>query len=455
MNNQFFIVLFAFSYFCSNALASPTETVLKYYKFLSSGECEAARSLRPGAGKKICSLKRIDSLDAMTLKENGTTAIVKLDVAYTKDGDTGVEFSGYVLLKRNLKGNWKILNDDFYSKEREAYSRHASLLNTSKNTKPSIGSSHPLNDYCWKQSELQHFPGEEVPQRLKKPKIVQGPSKTTPIGVASPLPPSLWGSIRSVDVGQKKLVALTFDIGEQNNDFAGYDGRVIDVLRQYGVSSTLYLGGKWMLTHPKRTYQLISDPLFEIGNHAWTHGNFRLLSKTEREEQIDFTQAQYEDFADELRSTSCFKRAAKSKAIPIKIDPFIRTFRFPYGTCTQASFDELAIRGMPAIQWDVVSADAWRAQTADNMVRTVLQRTKPGSIVLMHANGRGWKTHKAIEPIILGLLKRGYQFVTVSELLTMGKPIVVDECYENKPGDNLRYNKIFGKGTWRGKKTIN
>lgn len=45
------------------------------------------------------------------------------------------------------------------------------------------------------------------------------------------------------------------------------------------------------------------------------------------------------------------------------------------------------------------------------------------------------------------LKKRGYKFVTISELLRMGRPIATQTCYELRPGDNKHYDKIFGRGT--------
>ena len=103
--------------------------------------------------------------------------------------------------------------------------------------------------------------------------------------------------------------------------------------------------------------------------------------------------------------------------------------------------------GLAAIQWDVVSGDPWTGASADAIAQTVKTRVKPGSIVVMHANGRGWHTGKALPLFIGALRKQGYEFVTVSQLLAAGRPVAVAACYETKPGDNLRYDKLFGKGT--------
>lgn len=293
---------------------------------------------------------------------------------------------------------------------------------------------------CFSPADLAGEKGEKRTRKRGKGAYLNPPQIKRPKKVPAKLSPGYYGSIRSVDVGDKKVVALGFDIGEQNNDFAGYDAEIVDILRKYKIKSTMYVGGKWMATHPKRTKQMIIDPLFEIGNHAWTHGNFRVLGRSAVEDQIWFTQAEYEKQKNELALLDCTKFGMA--AIPVRIP----TFRFPYGTCNKRSLKQVNDAGLPAVQWDVVTGDPARRQSANAIARH-LQRIKPGSIVVAHANGRGYKTGKALKIALPKLIKAGWKFVTVSELLQMGKPIIAKTCYENRPGDNKHYDKIFGRGT--------
>jgi peptidoglycan/xylan/chitin deacetylase (PgdA/CDA1 family) len=119
----------------------------------------------------------------------------------------------------------------------------------------------------------------------------------------------------------------------------------------------------------------------------------------------------------------------------------IALFRFPFGVCSPAALRRVAEAGLTAIQWDVVSGDPWRAQTAVRIAATVLRQVRPGSIVVAHANGRGWHTARALPAIVSALRARGFRFVTVSELLAAGRPVVVSECYEHRPGDNRDYDR--------------
>lgn len=81
------------------------------------------------------------------------------------------------------------------------------------------------------------------------------------------------------------------------------------------------------------------------------------------------------------------------------------------------------------------------------MVRDVLARTRSGSIVIFHANGRGYKTREALPRTIAGLRKQGFQFSTVSDLLQVkgAKPIIAATCYDVRLGDNARYASLSRK----------
>ncbi|MEZ5870459.1 MAG: polysaccharide deacetylase family protein [Nitratireductor sp.] len=306
-----------------------------------------------------------------------------------------------------------------------------------------FGSAKILNA-CFDSKALRERLGEKKADKHSPLAFMGPPVRLKPKAPNYVLDRKYTRSIRRVNTGGRKLIALGFDIGEQNNDFAGYDGAIIDYLRANKVKATLYMGGKWMATHPERSMQLIADPLFEMGNHAWTHGNYRVLSADQIEEQTYFTEAQYELLREHLLRKPCAADIGKEEAL--KIPPRLMTFRFPYGTCRSEALDLVNAAGLPAVQWDTVTADPAWSQTSAAIAK-VLINAKPGAIVVMHANGRGWNTAKALPVAIPELRRRGFEFVTVTELLQMGEPVAARECYERKPGDNKHYDRIFGRGT--------
>jgi peptidoglycan/xylan/chitin deacetylase (PgdA/CDA1 family) len=123
------------------------------------------------------------------------------------------------------------------------------------------------------------------------------------------------------------------------------------------------------------------------------------------------------------------------------VAPRLTLFRFPYGACNERALREVHDQGLVAIQWDISTGDPSPQQSAAAIVRA-MTRAKPGSIILNHANGRGWHTAAALPIAIDKLRKSGFEFVTVSELLAAGQPVVSPDCYDSRPGDTNRYDNL-------------
>ncbi len=290
---------------------------------------------------------------------------------------------------------------------------------------------------CWSAEALRGQPGEKAIRRTAyDPSIEPGGAAVT----LPALPANGRGSIRSVRLLHgERLVALTFDLCENGNEISGYDADIIDTLRRLEAKATFFPSGKWLLDHRERAEQLMADPLFQVGTHSWTHRNFRLLPAGDAKADLALDLKADASVRWALREKACY-RPAPSK--PGGLD-HATLFRFPFGTCNAETLNAVNDAGLLAIQWDVVSGDPAKAITAEAIRQGVLAHVKPGSIVVMHANGRGWHTAEALPLVIADLRKRGFEFATVGELLEKGEPVIVDSCYEMKPGDNARYDKLF------------
>lgn len=231
-----------------------------------------------------------------------------------------------------------------------------------KNNGPRTFGSGAIMQACWPGGRgLRAKRGEKKTRKSGPGARLSRPKRLDPKRQLARLPKRYRRSIRRVDTGGAKVVALTFDIGERNNDFAGYDGQIIDYLRDHNIKATFYMGGKWMATHPERAAQLIADPRFEVGNHAWTHGNMRVLRARAMRGQILYTQAQYELALEDLWSRDCMRKVDRREFY--KIPQQIPTFRYPYGTCSQESLGAVNQIGLPAVQRDVVTGDPARRQS--------------------------------------------------------------------------------------------
>jgi len=294
---------------------------------------------------------------------------------------------------------------------------------------------------CAAPSELSAKPGEERP--VKGNHRFDAPETARTLAAFSPLPAHLRGAIRRVELPKgRKLVALTFDLCEQPGEIAGYDGAIFDYLRANGIKATLFTGGKWMRSHPERFAQILTDPLFEMANHGAAHRNLRLLSGAALAAEIAGPQRAYEairsTLADSSSPNQCLAQAA------VRAPARMSLFRFPYGACNGPAMAAVNDAGLLAIQWDVSTGDPSPGTTAQQIAAAMVQNVRPGSIVISHANGRGYHTAAGLPLAIPKLIAAGYQFVTVSELLAAGTPVVVPTCYNAKVGDTDRYDHPLG-----------
>jgi peptidoglycan/xylan/chitin deacetylase (PgdA/CDA1 family) len=308
----------------------------------------------------------------------------------------------------------------------------------------SFGSERVLKQ-CWSEEALQGRPEDKIIVRTTD-LLPQPPKITAPLGALCPDKLAQPNSIRRViPARNEKVVALTFDLCERADEIAGYDYEIVNYLRSHRVRATFFAGGKWMQFHQEKAMQIMVDPLFEVGNHSWTHANLRLVGGKKMLEQILLPQAQYRELRKKLVSWPCASRAGMREIAKIPMIPVV--FRFPFGTCSDEALETLGQLHLPAVQWDVVTADSEKRQSATAIAKAILENVQPGSIILCHANGRGYHTARALDLFVPELRKRGYTFVTVSHLLTLGPVFSTPECYELTPGDNKKYDELFGEGT--------
>ncbi len=91
-------------------------------------------------------------------------------------------------------------------------------------------------------------------------------------------------------------------------------------------------------------------------------------------------------------------------------------FRPPYGSRTPAVLRRLTGSGATVVLWDVEASD-WTLPGAAAITRAVLERARPGSVVLLHdGGGDRSQTVEALPGVIEGLLARGYGFARVDAL---------------------------------------
>lgn len=187
-----------------------------------------------------------------------------------------------------------------------------------------------------------------------------------------------------------KYIALTFDDGPHPQNTP----RLLDILRARNVKATFYVIGRSVDLYPQVVRRTVAEG-HEIGNHSQTH---RLLSNLGDSEVIT-----------EMRRCE----DAIGKAAGVRP----RTMRPPYGGLHQRQRELVQAEfGYPTILWSVDPLD-WKRPGPSVVTQRMLSGATPGGILLAHDLHS--QTVDAMPATIDGLLRRGYKFVTVSQLIAM------------------------------------
>lgn len=183
-----------------------------------------------------------------------------------------------------------------------------------------------------------------------------------------------------------KFVALTFDDGPR----PGVTEAILEILERENVRATFFLIGRHVAAHPELAMRLARAGM-ELGNHSFTHPNLANLAPEEIREEL-------------LRTSACIRDV--TGAAPAWL-------RSPGGHLRPVVTRQAQALGMGVCMW-TVNGERKELEGAHALTSFVLQRVQPGSVVLLH-NGRQ-STVDALPRMIAELKRRGYMFVTVSQL---------------------------------------
>lgn len=183
-------------------------------------------------------------------------------------------------------------------------------------------------------------------------------------------------------------IAITFDCAWGADDIP----MILQILEEYNAKATFFVLGTWAEQNPEQMVA-IAEAGHEIGNHSYSHKTPGKLDEAGLTEEI----------------TKC------NEAIYGAIGREPKLYRAPSG-----DYNDLVIRtaenlGFPTIQWDVDSIDWKEEMGADDIYERIVTRTKAGSILLFHNDTA--HTVEVLPSILQTLTEKGYQSVTVSELI--------------------------------------
>jgi peptidoglycan/xylan/chitin deacetylase (PgdA/CDA1 family) len=182
----------------------------------------------------------------------------------------------------------------------------------------------------------------------------------------------------------KPMVALTFDDGPRPST-----EKVYASLKKYNVVATFFVIG--MYVNGKRDLlKRLVDEGNEIGNHSWSHLNFREIS--------------YEEVVSQVVRTD----AAIVRAVGIRPN-FVRP---PMGLFNDKV--RRAIGNRQIAMWSIDTLD-WKHKNWEKTMAAIVGKVRDGDIILVHDLVDS--TASNIEELIVYLIEEGYQLVTMSELV--------------------------------------
>ncbi len=199
-------------------------------------------------------------------------------------------------------------------------------------------------------------------------------------------------------VPEGPMIALTFDDGPNGK----VTQKIVNILQANDAKATFFMVGN-RISGDEDTVRKVYQAGCEIANHSYSHANLTSLNAAGVQQQVQKVQ----------------KLVGQIVPEPPKL------LRPPYGAY-DAGTKKAA--GLPLVLWSIDTLD-WQHRNSATTVQKVLSSVKEGDIILMHDLQPSTAT--ACETLIPELKKRGFQLVTVSELLEQrnGKPASAGNVY--------------------------
>lgn len=203
----------------------------------------------------------------------------------------------------------------------------------------------------------------------------------------------LFGALVAHGPATAPRVALTFDDGP----VAAPLDTLLRILGARGVRATFFVIGAALAENLIAGRRLVAAG-HELGNHTFSHRRMVFVSPRTVRQEIEWTD-------------SLIRESGHQGPI---------LFRPPYGVKLVALPLYLEWSNRTTVMWDA-EPDSYPdvAATPDGIVRHVLERVRPGSIILLHP----WYPVRAtslaaVGPLIDSLHARGYEVVPVRDLLS-------------------------------------
>ena len=189
---------------------------------------------------------------------------------------------------------------------------------------------------------------------------------------------------KHTDPVEHPKAALTFDDGPD----ARYTGALLDGLRARNIKVSFFLLGEKVEQNPDLVRRMQEEGHL-VGNHTYHHVQLDKLSDAKAREEI-------------LKTNNLIYETTGT---------YPQYMRPPFGAWKKNL--ELRVEMIPVF-WTIDTLD-WKVQNTEQIIKTVEEKVKDGSIILMHDEYK--TTVEAALKLADSLKEKGYELVTVDELI--------------------------------------
>ncbi|MFL6274200.1 MAG: polysaccharide deacetylase family protein [Blastocatellia bacterium] len=204
-----------------------------------------------------------------------------------------------------------------------------------------------------------------------------------------------------------RKLALTFDDGPDPE----WTPRVLDALKQANAPATFFVIGLNAEQYPALIRREVAEG-HELGNHTFTHPNIANISNTQFGFELSATRVLMESLVG--RRTYLFRPPYAEDAEPVTPDEV-------------RPLESVSDRGYLTVGMQIDPKDWIAPRPGEDKVRDIVKavidaagdpNSPSGNIILLHdAGGDRSETVAALPVMVAELRKRGFEFVTVSDLL--------------------------------------
>lgn len=188
---------------------------------------------------------------------------------------------------------------------------------------------------------------------------------------------------------KEKNIALTFNIswGEKRVE------EILQVLKENDVQATFFVSGEWAERHPQ-ILKKITDDSHELGMLGYRYKNYL-------EQEIGQVRK------DLIYAREIFRKLGYEE---------VKLLRTPSGEFNKEIVELAKSLNFQIVHWSVNTFD-WERPGTDAIIKTTLNDTGNGDVILMHASDSASQTADALKVILPALKNKKFHFAPISELI--------------------------------------